>query len=182
MGDRGIIMTEDRKFSSDHRAVDDLTESLITVLLLSYVHINKTLTRLIFWAFGFWHVLRNDMGKDGTYRPQPQSGQTAMQYHTNDSSANVLTNHAHCRMKVRGISDRAIAAIMTYGLEVPMRGALVYALDHQTVREWSVRGVYLARFLGIHVVCAEGGAVLTTYRNKHMRGFTPVIKRFARAA
>ena len=80
-----------------------------------------------------------------------------------------LTRHAACRCHTRGISFAAIEAALLYGRHRHARGADVYVLGWREIRQWARSGVDITRWHGVQVVCANGGQVLTVYRNKNPR-------------
>jgi hypothetical protein len=81
----------------------------------------------------------------------------------------LLTRHAVNRCQKRGITPAAVLAALEYGHHRAIRGADVYLIGWREVRFFFARGVDLARWEGVEVVCAHDGRVLTAYRNKHMR-------------
>lgn len=85
----------------------------------------------------------------------------------------VITGHARMRMMARRISETALSAVMEHGRVVHVRGAKIHAIGRKEVTTFLCKGVELADFEGIHVVCSPEGAVLTTYRNRDFRGLRP---------
>lgn len=82
----------------------------------------------------------------------------------------VITTHARMRMMARRISETALSAVMEYGRVVYVRGAKIYVVGRKEVAAFLRKGIELADFEGIHVVCSSEGDVLTTYRNRDFRG------------
>jgi hypothetical protein len=82
-----------------------------------------------------------------------------------------LTLHAADRSRSRGIPIDAIEAVIDLGKHRAVRGADVYTLGWREVRRCARRGIDLAGWEGIEVVCAHDGQVLTTYRNKNPWAF-----------
>lgn len=80
-----------------------------------------------------------------------------------------LTFHARRRARLRGISEAAIDAALDYGQYRALRGADVFTIGWRDVRYWAERGIDLSRWLGVEVVCARCGDVLTVYRNRNPR-------------
>jgi hypothetical protein len=83
------------------------------------------------------------------------------------------TSHAKKQMQSRGISDAAIEAALDYGRVVFTRGATLYVIGRKEIEKEARRGVDLGGFNGIHVVCAKDGVVITTYRNRKLKGSRP---------
>lgn len=92
----------------------------------------------------------------------------------------ILTTHAQTRMTGRRISETALSAVIDYGRVVYTRGAKIYVIGRKEVTTFLRKGVQLADFEGIHVVCSPDGAILTTYRNHNLRGLRPRGRRFRR--
>lgn len=90
----------------------------------------------------------------------------------------IITTHAQKRMTGRRISETALSAVIDYGRVVYTRGAKIYVIGRKEVTTFLRKGVELADFEGIHVVCSPDGAVLTTYRNRNLRGLRPRGRRF----
>jgi len=80
-----------------------------------------------------------------------------------------ITRHAKHRMDCRRITATAVDAALTYGREVPTRGAFVYAIGRKEVKLWLELGVDLSNYSGLQVVCSTDAVVLTAYRNKDFR-------------
>lgn len=80
-----------------------------------------------------------------------------------------LTRHARQRMRSRGIPPDAIRAVLWYGRLVHTRGAEVYAIGRQEVRQYASEGLCLSPYEGLQVVCTPEGHVLTVYRNRDFR-------------
>lgn len=92
----------------------------------------------------------------------------------------ILTTHAQTRMTGRRISETALSAVIDYGRVVYTRGAKIYVIGRKEVTTFLRKGVELADFEGIHVVCSLDGAILTTYRNHNLRGLRPRGRRYRR--
>ncbi len=92
----------------------------------------------------------------------------------------ILTTHARMRMTGRRISETALSAVIDYGRVVYVRGAKIYVIGRKEVTTFLRKGVKLADFEGIHVVCNPDGVVLTTYRNHNFRGLRPRDRRLRR--
>ena len=84
-----------------------------------------------------------------------------------------LTMHASQRMTARGITETAVRAVLDHGRIVHVRGAAVHALGRKEVRCFRRRGIDLAPYEGIHIVCTPDGTILTVYRNQDFRGLRP---------
>ena len=89
----------------------------------------------------------------------------------------VITSHARMQMMVRRISETALSAVMEFGRVVYVRGAKIYVIGRKEVTRFLRKGIELADFEGIHVVCSSEGDVLTTYRNRDFRGLRPQGRR-----
>ena len=83
------------------------------------------------------------------------------------------TRHARKRMTARRISATALAAVLQYGRMVYVRGAKIHVIGRKEVQALLRKGIELADFEGIHVVCSIEGSVMTTYRNRDFRGLRP---------
>ena len=97
-----------------------------------------------------------------------------------EQQSQVITKHARMRMTARGISKTALSAAIDYGRVVYVRGAKIYVIGRKEVTTFLRKGVELADFEGIHVVCSPEGDVMTTYRNRDFRGLRPRGRRFRR--
>jgi hypothetical protein len=88
-----------------------------------------------------------------------------------------LTSHASCRMGSRRISPSEVAAVMTYGRDYHVRGAVIYAMSNQEIACCCHEGMAAERMKGLQVVCApDTGVVITVYRNRdlsHLRRRSP---------
>jgi hypothetical protein len=83
----------------------------------------------------------------------------------------MLTDHAAERMNSRGLPLDAVAAAITYGRVVHIRGADIHAIGWRDVEWWHEHdGIDLARYEGVQVVCSPEGVVLTVYRNRDFSG------------
>ena len=90
------------------------------------------------------------------------------------------TLHARKRMTDRRISETALSAVLEFGRMVYVRGAKIYVIGRKEVRAFLRKGIELADFEGIHVVCSLDGAIMTTYRNRDFRGLRPRGRRHCR--
>ncbi len=91
--------------------------------------------------------------------------------------SHVITTHARMRMMARRISETALSTVIKYGRVVYVRGAKIYVIGRKEVTRFLRKGIELADFEGIHVVCSSEGDVLTTYRNRDFRGLRPQGRR-----
>ncbi|TNF32993.1 MAG: DUF4258 domain-containing protein [Deltaproteobacteria bacterium] len=80
-----------------------------------------------------------------------------------------LTHHAAYRARTRSIPAEALDAAMTFGRHRAVRNADIYTLGWREVRALAARGIDVARWEGVEVVCSHDGDVLTTYRNTNAR-------------
>ena len=104
-----------------------------------------------------------------------------MRQNRTDSQRNqVITTHARMRMTARRISQTTLAAVIKYGRVAYVRGAKIYVIGRKEVKTFLRKGIELADFEGIHVVCSPEGVVLTTYRNRDFRGLRPRGRRYYR--
>lgn len=85
----------------------------------------------------------------------------------------MMTKHASNRMETRGLTNDAVAAAITYGRIVHVRGADIYAIGRKEVDRLREDGLDLSRFEGVQVVVSPDGAVLTTYRNSDFSSLKP---------
>lgn len=92
----------------------------------------------------------------------------------------VITTHARMRMTARRVSETALSAVLAYGRVAYVRGAKIYVIGRKEVESFLRKGIELADFEGIHVVCSPEGVVLTTYRNRDFRGLRPRGRRCRR--
>ena len=90
------------------------------------------------------------------------------------------TLHVRKRMTARRISKTALLAVLQYGRMVYVRGAKIHVIGRKEVRAFLRKGIELADFEGIHVVCSLDGAIMTTYRNRDFRGLRPRGRRHRR--
>jgi hypothetical protein len=86
---------------------------------------------------------------------------------------NLLTNHGQVRMNSRRISTEAVLAVLSFGREVHVRGAVLYAIGRNEVERSKKMGVDLSAHEGLHVVCTKDGAILTVYRNRSLSDLRP---------
>jgi hypothetical protein len=82
----------------------------------------------------------------------------------------ILTEHALTKMQRRAIRDEAIEAVMRYGRETHIRGVVIYVIGKKEIAEFLEQGIDLNQYEGIQVVCANDGVVITTYKNKDLKG------------
>ena len=80
-----------------------------------------------------------------------------------------LTHHAEHRARTRCIPGDALDAALDFGRHRATRGADIYTLGWREVRTLGARGVDVARWEGVEVVCSHDGTVITTYRNTNTR-------------
>jgi|JI10StandDraft_1071094.scaffolds.fasta_scaffold141960_2 hypothetical protein len=97
-----------------------------------------------------------------------------MQAHPDQAARDIgldlnLTFHALRRSRTRGIPQRAIEATLDFGRVRSTRGADFFTLGWREVRHYAELGIDLSRWVGIEVVCARSGEVITVYRNKNPR-------------
>jgi hypothetical protein len=92
--------------------------------------------------------------------PQPVAKEHGMK------DAPPLSHHAVQRSRTRRIEVDAIATALAYGRARCVRGAEICTLGWREVRYWAGKGVDLARFEGVEVVCSHDGSVITVYRNR----------------
>ena len=95
---------------------------------------------------------------------------------TDISYTHPYTHHARKRMTARRISETALSAVLEYGRIVYVRGAKIYVIGRKEVRAFLRKGIELADFEGIHVVCSPEGPIMTTYRNRDFRGLRPRVR------
>lgn len=82
-----------------------------------------------------------------------------------------LTNHAKDRISGRGIREWQVEQVMLYGRVSHVRSSTVYAVGSKEIQEY---GKFLLPCLGVHVICAsDSNVVITTYRNRDLRGLRP---------
>lgn len=78
------------------------------------------------------------------------------------------TYHARRRSRTRGIPDAAIEAALDFGLMRSVRGADTFLLGWRQVDFYLERhGIDLSRWVGVEVICARDGRVVTVYRNRN---------------
>ena len=88
-----------------------------------------------------------------------------------------LTLHAINRSRTRGIRDAGIEKVLEFGKHRAIRGADFYTIGWREVRLYAERGFDLSRWVGIEVVCARDGQILTVYRNKNRWAFRDRLTR-----
>ena len=94
----------------------------------------------------------------------------------------VLTRHALTRMDERDIPAHAVEAALRHGRVVHVRGAEVHVIGQKDILRHQQRGIDLSAYEGVQVLCAaSGGAILTVYRNRDLRGLRPRGRKMARA-
>jgi hypothetical protein len=85
-----------------------------------------------------------------------------------------LTEHASQRMYGRGLSERAIEAVVEYGRGTYAKGAYILAIGRKEVERHKEKGIDLSEYEGLQVICsAKDSAVITVYRNHDFRGIRP---------
>ncbi|HRE88122.1 MAG TPA: hypothetical protein PK095_03195 [Myxococcota bacterium] len=84
-----------------------------------------------------------------------------------------LTAHAAERSCDRDIPADALMLALDHGREVHIRGAAVFAIGRNEVDRAARHGVALRRLLGLHVVVAEDGSILTAYWNHKFDNLRP---------
>lgn len=94
----------------------------------------------------------------------------------------MLSAHALTRMAERRIPARAVEAALRHGRVFHVRGAEVHVIGQKDIlrhRQW---GIDLSPYEGVQIFCAaDGGTVLTVYRNRDFRGLRPRRRRMERA-
>lgn len=80
----------------------------------------------------------------------------------------MLTKHARKRMQSRGIGEESIFAAVDYGRTYYARGAVFKVIGKKEIARYADQAD-LSELHGVHVVMAQDGAVLTTYRNRRFR-------------
>ncbi|MCE5245555.1 DUF4258 domain-containing protein [bacterium] len=89
------------------------------------------------------------------------------------SAIALMTEHAWARLDGRRIPLAAVEAAFSWGRRVFARGAEIFVLGRKEVAKAARFGADLARFEGIHVVCAPDGTIVTAYRNSDLRALRP---------
>jgi hypothetical protein len=84
-----------------------------------------------------------------------------------------ISDHARRRMDSRRLSFTDVQAALDFGRTVYTRGAAIHVIGRKEVQHWLARGIDLTPCEGVHVVCTTAGHVLTTYRNRDLRGLRP---------
>lgn len=90
-----------------------------------------------------------------------------------------VSSHALQRMRERGITGAAVQATLAHGRVAHVRGAAIHAIGRKEVSAMRRKGIELADYEGVQVVCAPDGAILTAYRNRNFRGLRPRHRRVA---
>ena len=80
-----------------------------------------------------------------------------------------LERHAEVRMQQRGLRRDAVEAVLTWGREAAVRGAVIFAIGRREIDAARRERVDLSDLHGVHVVCVHG-RVRTVYRNADLRG------------
>lgn len=94
----------------------------------------------------------------------------------------VLTAHALTRMEERHIPADAVQAALCHGRVYHVRGAEIHAIGQRDIQRHQRRGIDLAPYEGIQIVCAaDGRTVLTVYRSRNFRKLRPRCRRLAGA-
>ena len=88
-----------------------------------------------------------------------------------------LTRHAWARMCGRSLSPGMVHGVIKYGRVAYVRGATIYAVGRKEVNRFGRESIDLANLEGVQVVCSNGGAVMTVYRNRDFRGLRPRTRR-----
>ena len=88
-----------------------------------------------------------------------------------------LTDHAELRMQQRHILQDLLERVLEYGRTIHARGATYKVVGRKDVEYFQRKGVDLLDAEGIHVLLAEDGVVLTTYRNHDLRQIRPSKRR-----
>lgn len=84
-----------------------------------------------------------------------------------------MTNHAWDRMTARGLSQRAVDAVLMFGRMVYARGAEIHAIGKKEVARYARTGVDLRPYEGLQVVCVPNdGIIVTVYRNRDFRSLS----------
>jgi hypothetical protein len=84
-----------------------------------------------------------------------------------------MTHHALIRIGARRLPYCAIAAALTFGRLLYIRGAQVYVVGRREVQEAGDQVAWLAQYIGVHVVCGDGGRIITAYRSRDLRSLRP---------
>ena len=88
-------------------------------------------------------------------------------------SGSTMTDHAWCRMTARGLSQRAVDAVLMFGRMVYTRGAEIHAIGKKEVAKYARTGVDLRPYEGLQVVCVPSdGIIMTVYRNRDFRSIS----------
>ncbi|MDM8548223.1 DUF4258 domain-containing protein [Candidatus Venteria ishoeyi] len=87
-----------------------------------------------------------------------------------------LTDHAHQRMQLRGISRNKLETVLYYGRCIHTRGASIYVIGHKEVEMNAQKGIDIQDCEGVQVVCTSQYTVLTVYRNRNFRNLRPRYK------
>ena len=85
----------------------------------------------------------------------------------------MLSKHALSRMETRGLSEAAVAAVVTYGRFACRSDIGIYVIGRMEVAWYKSKRIDLAAYEGIQVVCSLEGKVITVYRNRNLRGLRP---------
>jgi len=91
-----------------------------------------------------------------------------------------LTRHAWARMCGRSLSPDMVQRVIEYGRVAYVRGATTYAVGRKEVTRRGRENIDLANLEGVQIVCSNGGAVMTVYRNRDFRGLRPRTRRARR--
>jgi hypothetical protein len=89
-----------------------------------------------------------------------------------------LTKHAKQQMDARRVRVEALAATLSFGRKVHIRGAIIYAIGKRESRKWGRQGIDLSPFEGVQAVCSPDGAIMTVYRNRELRRLRPHRRRW----
>jgi len=105
--------------------------------------------------------------------PSPSDSHAPVFAATGSAPRIPLSAHARKRMTARGISAEAVGMVLDHGRRTHVRGAVIHVVGRKEIARARSRGLDLAPFEGIHVVCASDGAIVTVYRNRDLRGLRP---------
>ena len=78
-----------------------------------------------------------------------------------------LTHHAKKRANSRGVSQKAIELAMKIGRVSYSKGAIFFWIGKKEIKKFIKTIPDITKYEGTVVVCSSnGGAILTTYKNK----------------
>lgn len=90
-----------------------------------------------------------------------------------------LTHHAEQRAQQRQISPELLAITLQYGRTIRSRGTTYKVVGRKEVERLASQGIDIRKAEGIHVLIADDGAVITTYRSNDLRKIRPTKRRQA---